>query len=129
MNIHDVFLCRFGRCELKWKRDIKLRKPLIKARLLLPVSTAQDPAKQNQHSDPWQNQADYHILISQTVQVNNLSFGSAVLLLQPDSSLIVSDLSNEAPSQNGMIDCSRFFSFFSFLHLSERQVENVNVKT
>lgn len=126
MNIHDVFLCRFGRCELKWKRDIKLRKPLIKARLLLlPVSTAQDPAKQNQHSDPWQNQADYHILISQTVQVNSLSFGSAVLLLQLDSSLIVSDLSNEAPSQNGMIDCSRFF----FLHLSERQVENVNVKT
>lgn len=41
--------------------------PLIRARLLLPVSTAQDPAKQNQHSDPWQNQADYHILISETL--------------------------------------------------------------
>lgn len=76
--------------------------PLIAARLLLPVSTAQDPAKQNQHSDPWRNQADYHILISQTVQVNHLCFGSAVLLLLLDSKLIarVSDLSNEAPSQS-----------------------------
>ena len=86
--------------------------PLIRAGLPLPVSTAQDPAKQNQHSDPWQN----HILISQTVQVNSLCFGSAVLLLLLDSNLIVqvSDLSNEAPSQSWMIDvfAADFLLFF-----------------
>ena len=86
------------------KERYQAREPLIRARLPLPVSTAQDPAKENQHSDPWQNQADYHILISQTLQVNSLCFGSAVLLLLLDSNLIwivqVSDPSNEAPSQS-----------------------------
>lgn len=85
---------------MKAEERYQAPEPLIRARLLLPVSTAQDPAKQNQQSDPWQNHADYHILISHTVQVN--SFESAVLLLLLDSNLIVqvSDLSNEAPRQS-----------------------------
>lgn len=87
---------------MKAEERYQASEPLIRAGLLLPVSTAQDPAKQNQQSDPWQNHADYHILISHTVQVNSLCFGSAVLLLLLHSNLIVqvSDLSNEAPRQS-----------------------------
>lgn len=92
--------------------------PISGARLLLSLSTAQDPAKQNQLSDPWRSQAHHLILISQTEQVNSLCFGSAVLPLPPDSNLIrkvqVSDPSNEASSQSWMIDVLQLEVFYTF---------------
>lgn len=75
INIVDDFVNEYTWCifVLLWAKTVKVEErhqasePLIRARSLLPVSTAQDPAKQNQHSDPWQNQADYHILIAETL--------------------------------------------------------------
>lgn len=129
-----VFVPLWGRrlSESGRERD-QAWEPLRRARLLLLVSTAQDATKQNQLSDPWQNQADLsHFNISYLwLSVNSLRFGSAVLLLLLDPNLIrivrVSDLSNKAPRQSWMIDFFFFaVGFFTPRWEDSRECEDMN---